>query len=143
MSSQELFPMNLAPEIHRLLDEEDLRLEAAKDYELHGNINRYWKPKNIERMKAHIKIYHDAFGLIAGEFIACEICEAKAVDIHHIDARGMGGRKSADSISNLMALCRRCHDLYGDRSELKPMLREIHSKILEINQIKNDEDVNS
>ena len=31
------------------------------------------------------------------------------VDIHHIDARGMGGSHK-DYIENLVALCRKCHD---------------------------------
>ena len=43
------------------------------------------------------------------DWIPCEVCGAKAVDIHHIEARGMGGSKTKDVIENLMALCRSCH----------------------------------
>ena len=60
------------------------------------------------------------------DFIPCEICGAKAVDIHHIEARGMGGSKQADTIENLMAVCRQCHNTYGDLKDYKEMLKEIH-----------------
>ena len=60
------------------------------------------------------------------DFIPCEICGAKAVDIHHIEARGMGGSKEADTIENLMAVCRQCHNTYGDLKNYKEMLKEIH-----------------
>ena len=78
-------------------------------------------------MKPHVKLYFDYFGFDVSDFIPCEICEAKAVDIHHIDARGMGGTKRKDDISNLMALCRSCHEKYGDITELKEKLKEIHT----------------
>lgn len=58
--------------------------------------------------------------------ILCEICQQPANDIHHIDARGMGGSKQKDVIENLMAVCRNCHESYGDRKAYKPKLREIH-----------------
>ena len=65
------------------------------------------------------------------EFIPCEYSGQKAVDIHHIDARGMGGdpTKSKDKIENLMALCRKDHETYGDIKEYKQLLRLIHLKI--------------
>jgi len=58
----------------------------------------------------------------------CEIegCGACAVDIHHIEARGMGGRPSMDNLENLMGLCRYHHELYGDKKEFKEMLKETH-----------------
>jgi len=30
--------------------------------------------------------------------------------IHHIDPKGMGGNKNADTLDNLTYLCGRCHD---------------------------------
>lgn len=60
------------------------------------------------------------------DFIPCEVCDSKATDIHHIDARGMGGSKEKDVIENLMALCRKCHIEFGDITDLKPYLIEIH-----------------
>ncbi len=60
-------------------------------------------------MKKHVTNYHQAKGLIPGDFIACEICGCEAVDIHHIESKGMGGSKKKDSADNLIALCRLCH----------------------------------
>jgi predicted restriction endonuclease len=48
------------------------------------------------------------------------------VDIHHIEARGMGGSKHADRIENLMALCRKHHEMYGDRKQWKDWLQKVH-----------------
>jgi 5-methylcytosine-specific restriction endonuclease McrA len=48
-------------------------------------------------------------GFSTTDWIPCEVCRATAVDIHHIESRGMGGSKTADTIDNLMALCRECH----------------------------------
>lgn len=64
------------------------------------------------------------------DFIPCEICGKRAVDIHHIDARGMGGSKNKDVIENLMALCRRHHDMYGDKRQYKQYLKDIHNELL-------------
>ena len=79
-------------------------------------------------MKGHTKIYLDYFGYDTSDFIPCEVCEKKAVDIHNIDARGMGGdpTKSKDVIENLQALCRECHDKYGDIKQFKDNLKRIH-----------------
>jgi 5-methylcytosine-specific restriction endonuclease McrA len=77
-------------------------------------------------MKKHTKVYLQGMGYDTTDFIPCEVCQAKAVDIHHIDARGIGGSKQADIIENLMALCRKCHVEYGDKTQHKEMLKEIH-----------------
>lgn len=42
-------------------------------------------------MKKHVKIYMDYFGYTIADFIPCEKCKSKAVDIHHIEPRGIGG----------------------------------------------------
>ena len=81
-------------------------------------------------MKNHTKVYLEYFDLSGQEFIQCECCDKPAVDIHHIQARGMGGSQQKDRIENLMALCRLCHIKYGDIQELKPMLTKIHLFIL-------------
>lgn len=74
----------------------------------------------------------DYFGYTIADFIACEICGAKAVDIHHIEARGMGGSKKKDYIENLQAVCRKCHLDYGDKIEYKDKLKEVHLKFMQI-----------
>ena len=79
-------------------------------------------------MKKHVKIYLDYFGYGIEDFIPCEACGNKAVDIHHIDARGMGGSKKADTIENLQALCRQCHIVMGDTKTNYDYLKDIHNK---------------
>jgi 5-methylcytosine-specific restriction endonuclease McrA len=81
-------------------------------------------------MQKHTKIYLDYFGYDVSDFIPCEICNSKAIDIHHIEARGMGGTKKADVIQNLMALCRNCHVKYGDIKDKKEWLKTIHASKL-------------
>lgn len=77
-------------------------------------------------MKPHTKNYLRFFNYTEADYIACEVCSAMAVDIHHIEARGMGGGRGNDSIENLMALCRTCHLRYGDKKQFMEMLRDIH-----------------
>lgn len=81
-------------------------------------------------MKNYVKVYFDFFGYDTESFIPCEVCGTKAVDIHHIHRRGMGGSKSADNIGNLMAVCRICHIKYGDLKKYKDFLMEVHSDYL-------------
>jgi len=83
-------------------------------------------------MKKHTKIYMDYFSFDMCDFIPCEVCGNPAHDIHHIDARGMGGSKKKDYIENLQALCRGCHIEYGDITDLKDMLKKIHLKYMEV-----------
>ena len=85
-------------------------------------------------MKRHTQIYMDHFDYGMDDFISCEICENKAVDIHHINARGIGGdyQGKKDVIENLMAVCRKCHVDYGDKQHFKDMLKEIHKKRMDI-----------
>ena len=52
----------------------------------------------------------DFFDYGEQDFVMCEMCQQdRAVDIHHIQGRGMGGSKEQDFIENLMGLCRECH----------------------------------
>lgn len=78
-------------------------------------------------MKKHTKVYLDGMGYDVTDFICCEVCQAQAVDIHHIEARGMGGSKEADTIENLMGLCRACHNAFGDKTQHKEMLKAVHN----------------
>lgn len=81
-------------------------------------------------MKKHTKIYLHYFGFYESDFIPCEICGKQAVDIHHINARGMGGSKSKDTIENLMALCRQDHIEWGDKKQFKEELQQIHDEYI-------------
>jgi len=78
-------------------------------------------------MKQHTKIYLKHFGYTDTDYIECEVCSSRAVDIHHIEARGMGGSKVADTIENLQAVCRQCHITYGDKKQYKQMLINVHN----------------
>jgi hypothetical protein len=82
-------------------------------------------------LKNHTKVYLNHFGYIGEDFIPCEVCGARAVDIHHIEARGMGGTKKADTIENLMALCREHHLQYGDKKQYIEYLKTKHKQKLE------------
>jgi 5-methylcytosine-specific restriction endonuclease McrA len=77
-------------------------------------------------MKKYVKTYLDYFGYDETSWIPCEMCGQTANDIHHIEARGMGGSKTKDTIENLQALCRKCHMQLGDKKEHKVMLKVVH-----------------
>ncbi len=76
-------------------------------------------------MKSYTKIYFDFFGYDESDFIGCEVCGQKAVDISHIEAKGRRPDLK-DNIFNLMAMCRPCHVKYGDKKAFKDKLRETH-----------------
>lgn len=78
-------------------------------------------------MKHYVKIYLNEMNYDITDFIPCELCNAKAVDIHHIDCRGIGGSKKKDTIENLMALCRICHIKFGDKKKYIDTLNKVHS----------------
>lgn len=78
-------------------------------------------------MKPHTRVYLRYFGYDESDFIPCECCGKRAVDVHHIECRGIGGSKSANNIENLMALCRECHVKYGDKKQFKEYLTEVHN----------------
>jgi len=81
-------------------------------------------------MKKHTKIYMDYFNYGIEDFIPCEICGQTAVDINHIECRGMGGSKEMDIIENLMAVCRSCHIEFGDKKQYRDYLKQIHNEKL-------------
>ena len=62
------------------------------------------------------------------DFIPCEKCGVKAVDIHHIIPKGMGGSKTKDVIENLISLCRDCHNKAHDNKISKEELFKLHEE---------------
>jgi len=83
-------------------------------------------------LKPHTKIYYEYFGLAVCDWVGCEICGKTAVDIHHIEARGMGGdpQHKKDVIENLMAVCRECHVKYGDDPAQIEFLKGVHLSLI-------------
>jgi len=75
----------------------------------------------------------DFFGYQISCWMPCEICGNQAVDLHHIEARGMGGSDTKDNIENLMALCRGHHVKFGDKKQHKEMLKEVHLNFMKNN----------
>lgn len=84
-------------------------------------------------MKKYTKQYFSYFGYALDDFLPCEVCGGKAVDIHHIDCKGMGGSTLKDNIENIMAVCRSCHLEYGDKKEHIDFLREKHLNFINDN----------
>lgn len=81
-------------------------------------------------MQKHTKIYYKHFDYFGDEFIACEICNSKAIDVHHLESKGMGGSKTKDYIENLIAVCRTCHVKCHSNKEFNQKAKEIHLKNL-------------
>lgn len=79
-------------------------------------------------MQTYVVNYHKALGIDLGSWIACEVCGTTSVEIHHIIPRSKFGSKrkaEQDHISNLVALCRLCHNLAHDNVISKEKLQEI------------------
>lgn len=80
----------------------------------------------------HLRLYDRHFGIDKHNPRRCELTGAtKGVHIHHIDARGMGGRESADTIENLMCLQARWHELFGDNENWNSLLQEAHNSFMD------------
>ena len=61
-------------------------------------------------MKTHTKVYMQFFDYGEQDFIPCEMCGAKATDIHHIERQSrFGKKKEKDFIEHLIGVCRDCH----------------------------------
>ena len=81
-------------------------------------------------MVKHKKVYITFFNLDICDRIPCTTCSQEAVDIHHIQPRGMGG-SDKDYIENLAALCRLCHDKAESSSSFNKTVKMIHlSKVI-------------
>jgi len=91
-------------------------------------------------MQEHTKIYMKAFGYVEQDYIPSELGNGRAVDVHHIDARGMGGTKAEDRIEELMGLTREQHNKYGDKKQYMAMLYNAHRSYLRKARIWYDED---
>jgi len=97
------------------------------------------KPKpRINGKPLHTAIYMAAFGYGDTDFIPSEISGDRCQDVHHIEARGMGGSGKDDRIENLMGLTREEHEDYGDKTQYMAYLYEMHGHEMEANGVKFD-----
>ncbi len=80
-------------------------------------------------MKPYTKIYFKYFGFDESSFVPCEVCGAKAVDIHHIRPKSLA-KSLENNITNLIALCRFHHDLAHSSQQFSQTLDLIHRKNL-------------
>lgn len=78
-------------------------------------------------MKSYTKVYMRYFGFVTDDFIPCEVCDKKAVDIAHIQSQKRRPDLKND-ITNLMAMCREDHIFYGDNNLYIDFLQEIHNE---------------
>ena len=91
-------------------------------------------------MKKYKQIYLDALGYDETDFIPSEISGKQAIDIHHIECKGMGGSPKGDKdrIENLQAVTREEHLKYGDKKGYMRFLYTKHYDFLEDNGVKFD-----
>jgi len=78
-------------------------------------------------MQKHTQVYFKYFGYGINDFVPCEVCGKKAVDIHHLDGRGKG----KDVIENLQALCRDHHRKVHEGKVNPLVYKVIHKEFLE------------
>lgn len=83
-------------------------------------------------MKPYVRIYIESLGLDKSEPIYSELSGKIANDIHHIEARGIGGTSNPErnSIFNLIALTRDEHEKYGDKVKHKRWLKVKHLRLI-------------
>ena len=78
-------------------------------------------------MKKYKKIFFDFWDIGEQDVFICQSCQsARATDIHHLHFRSQGGK---DEISNLIGICRTCHNLAHESKEFNNKLKEINKKI--------------
>jgi len=89
------------------------------------------KPKpTINGRLLHTSLYMSAFGYGDTDFIPSELSGDRAVDIHHIQNRGLGSTKTEDRIENLMGLSREEHMEFGDKKHLMAFLYRRHMEFM-------------
>ena len=82
-------------------------------------------------MQKHVKNYFEEFGYNQFDSIGCEVCGShRSTEIHHVEPRSSFGSKTKiaqDAITNLICLCRLCHDkAHGPEArKFKEILKEI------------------
>jgi len=81
-------------------------------------------------MKQYLKTYITFFGYGETDFMESELSGNRAVNVHHIDCKGMGGSRLKDTIENLMALTFTEHMQYGDKKHYMLFLYTKHIRFI-------------
>jgi len=86
-------------------------------------------------MQIHVKNYHSHYDYCEGDVIVCQYCkQQKANSIHHIVYRSHFGKKRKDECnhwSNLIALCRECHEAaHNEKISKDELLKIINLELL-------------
>lgn len=83
-------------------------------------------------MSIHGNVYDRFFQIDAHFPRRCELTgRVGLTELHHIDARGMGGRgDSMDFIENIMCLVKPAHVFFGDIVMYKQWLKEVHERFM-------------
>ncbi len=76
-------------------------------------------------MQKHVKIYMQHFDYGIDDFIPCENCGRKAVDIHHVIFKSHSG---TNDIDNLVSLCRPCHEKAHNDYQFNNYLKQLIKK---------------
>jgi hypothetical protein len=82
-------------------------------------------------MKKYVKKYIEFWGYGEQDFIPCIVCGERSADVHHLEPKGMGGSKEKDNIENLVALCRRCHDLCHNDKNFNQLVKNMQEVIMQ------------
>jgi len=80
-------------------------------------------------MKNYVKTYLKYFGYDESDFIPCEVCQQKEVDIYPLNTKNIAKSK-INLIDNLIALCRECHVRCDSDRAYNDQARLIHRKNL-------------
>jgi len=81
-------------------------------------------------MRLHTKNYFDFFDIDYDiptgyhDYIDCEVCSKNAIDLHHIKFKSQGG---TDNVTNIIALCRECHEKAHAKIFSESDLQVIHN----------------
>jgi len=79
-------------------------------------------------MKDYKKLFSRYWSVSPDDTLLCWYCnQAVAVDIHHIEQKGMGGvsKNRLNKIDNLFAVCRKCHSLAHKNKSVNEEFKKI------------------
>ncbi len=88
-------------------------------------------------MKDYKKLFSRYWGYSETDNPICWWCrQAVAVDIHHIEPKGMGGVKNnrLNRIDNLFAVCRKCHNLAHKNKSVNEEFKKILKEKIELKE---------